>query len=566
VKRNKVPYIRDHADTPRSVRKGINRLHRYVDRRAYEYALLADKLQQSRDEIAILKGEKARPVFKPSRMHQDAGKVDFTVSQTQAASDTPNVNDTVEGGLGECAIVEPGKAAKPKRPGSAKRSKTAGLRIHEEIPLHPDDIPAGSRPKGYTEFVVQDIRITPHNTRYRLYAYMTPDGRFIKAKPPAALKGKHFGPTLAAYILYQHHHCQVTQPLLHEQLSEWGVQISTGQIDAMLCHGKKQFHGEKDAILVTGLTHASWITTDDSGARHEGDNGYVTHVGNQYFCWFQGSDTKSRINFLEILHAGGSAYQLNESAFAYMKKHGLSMACIHLLQAHPIWRFEDKEVWNNHLEALGITSTTHCRVATEGALMGSLVHNGMVLDLAIISDDAPQFKILIHGLCWVHAERLIHKLFTSNDQQRAEIARVRGQIWDFYAKLKAYKLAPSAEQKLELEKEFDLIFKQDIDYALLAAQLERLYKNKDELLLVLTRPDVPLHTNGSECDIRDYVKKQKVSGGTRSELGRQCRDTFASLKKTCRKLGISFWAYLTDRISCSDQIPPLHHILEQRLA
>ncbi len=96
--------------------------------------------------------------------------------------------------------------------------------------------------------------------------------------------------------------------------------------------------------------------------------------------------------------------------------------------------------------------------------------------------------------------------------------------------------------------------------------LRRIHKNKSELLLVLERPEVPLHTNGSERDIRDQVKKQKISGGTRSELGRQCRDTFSSLKKTCRKLGISFWNYLTDRISYTNHIPLLPHILEQRLA
>jgi hypothetical protein len=83
---------------------------------------------------------------------------------------------------------------------------------------------------------------------------------------------------------------------------------------------------------------------------------------------------------------------------------------------------------------------------------------------------------------------------------------------------------------------------------------------------VLERPEIPLHTNDSERDIRDHVKKQKISDGTRSDLGRLCRDTFSSLKKTCRKLGTSFWDYLTDRVSCSDQIPPLHHIIEQRIA
>ena len=74
------------------------------------------------------------------------------------------------------------------------------------------------------------------------------------------------------------------------------------------------------------------------------------------------------------------------------------------------------------------------------------------------------------------------------------------------------------------------------------------HKNKSELLLVLDRPDIPLHNNGAENAIREYVKKRKISSSTRSELGRRCRDTFTSLKKTCRKLGISFWQYLKDRI------------------
>jgi hypothetical protein len=91
--------------------------------------------------------------------------------------------------------------------------------------------------------------------------------------------------------------------------------------------------------------------------------------------------------------------------------------------------------------------------------------------------------------------------------------------------------------------------------------LKRLHRNKAELLLVLERPEVPLHTNDSERDIRDYVKKQKVSGGTRSDLGRRCRDTFASLKKTCRKLGVSFWEFLLDRVSATNKIPPLPSLI-----
>jgi len=81
---------------------------------------------------------------------------------------------------------------------------------------------------------------------------------------------------------------------------------------------------------------------------------------------------------------------------------------------------------------------------------------------------------------------------------------------------------------------------------------------------VLQRPDIPLHTNGSENDIRAYVKWRKVSGGRRSDRGKQCRYTFASLNETCRKLGISFWDYLTDRIEQHGTIPPLADIVRER--
>ena len=82
--------------------------------------------------------------------------------------------------------------------------------------------------------------------------------------------------------------------------------------------------------------------------------------------------------------------------------------------------------------------------------------------------------------------------------------------------------------------------------------------------MVLERPDIPLHNNGAENAIREYVKKRKISGSTRSESGRQCRDTFISLKKTCRKLGVSFWKYLNDRLMNDNHIPKLSDLIRQQ--
>lgn len=93
--------------------------------------------------------------------------------------------------------------------------------------------------------------------------------------------------------------------------------------------------------------------------------------------------------------------------------------------------------------------------------------------------------------------------------------------------------------------------------------LRGFHRNQAELLRVLDRPDLPIHNNRSETDLRDMVKKRKISAGTRRAVGRQCRDTFASLKKTCRKQGVSFWAYLQDRVAGLNVIPSLAELIRR---
>lgn len=492
-------------------------------------------IQQMRDEISVLKGEKAKPKFKSSKMDEETDK----------AKDD-----------------ESGEDEKQKRPGSAKRSKTTKLAIQEDRVISPGvPIPAGSRFKGYRDFVVQGLVIKAHNIRYRLEVWQTTDGKLLTGRLPEALQGRHFDPVLYGYILYQHYHCQVTQPLLQEQLGEWGIEISAGQIDALLSSGKEPFHKEKDELLRVGLEVSHSITVDDSGARHQGRNGYVTQIGNELFAWFASTESKSRINFLECLHAGGKTYQITQAALIYMNEQGLAEGIRQQLRQNMPTEISTRQDWQQYLDALEIKGERHVRIATEGALLGGLLEKGFNPELAIISDGAGQFAILLHGLCWIHAERLVHKLIPMNDIQREAIALVRDQIWSLYADLKAYKHQPDTTRIAEFESRFTAIFTQRTAYATLDQLLKRLHRHKDELLLVLRRPDIPLHTNGSETDIRDYVKKRKVSGGTHSDLGRQCRDTFASLKKTCRKLNVSFWQYLLDRVSLTNIIPPLPTIM-----
>jgi len=293
-------------------------------------------------------------------------------------------------------------------------------------------------------------------------------------------------------------------------------------------------------------------------------------MGNAHFAWFGTTGSKSRLNFLELLRAGFDDYVINAAALAYMRERALATHVIARLVEHPDRCFCDRKAWNAHLDALGVTALKvnpdPVLIATEGALWGSVKAHGLLPDTVIVSDDAGQFKIGSHGLCWVHAERLVHKLDTFTDENRAAHATIRELIWEFYADLKAYRCAPTRQRKAALRARFDRIFTRKTGFVTLDRLLVRLNANKSELLMVLDRPEIPLHTNGSENDIRCHVTRRKLSGGTRSDLGRDCRDAFLGLAKTCAKLKIAFWDYLGDRLAVpgAKAIPQLPEIILAR--
>jgi len=236
-----------------------------------------------------------------------------------------------------------------------------------------------------------------------------------------------------------------------------------------------------------------------------------------------------------------------------MCEHALPGPVIRRLDAHPVRQFADQTAWQRHLDQLGISAQQvtpdPVRIASEGALWGAVTAHGFLREAVVVSDDAGQFDIGQHALCWVHAERLVHKLDTFTDAHHAAQQHVRGLIWWFYADLKAYRAEPTPRRRGELRTRFDRIFRRRTGFATLDRLLQRLHANKPELLMVLDRPEIPLHTNGSENDIRCQVTKRQVSGGTQSDSGRDCRDAFLGLAKTCRKLGITFWDYLGARLS-----------------
>jgi hypothetical protein len=345
-------------------------------------------------------------------------------------------------------------------------------------------------------------------------------------------------------------------------LQEWGIDISTGQLHNLLSENKERFHAEQQQVLRVGLETASYIHTDDTGARHQGKNGYCTVIGNAYFTYFRTTERKSRQSFLETLQGEAPRYVLNEYAQQYLQSYPLAAKHWQALTFSSHVLAQEPAQWQAYLTSMGIVSQQATRLVTEAALLGGAIEQGVDSHLILLSDGAPQFKVLVHALCWVHAERALRRLQGNTRQQRQNIEEMQQVLWEYYQQLKAYQQVPTAEGKEPLEQAFDHLFGRCfLHHASLNTVLSQFRAHKAELLRMLDCPQLPLHNNDGESDIREYVTRRKVSGGTRSEAGRRARDTFVGLKKTCRKLGLSFWQFLMSRLRGDGQIPPLSDVI-----
>src|SRR4051794_16175572 len=270
----------------------------------------------------------------------------------------------------------------------------------------------------------------------------------------------------------QHVQGQVTVERLLAQLNGLGVRLSKGQIVAILTANKDVFHAEKDAILEAGLASAAWVTVDDTAARHAGHDEYTTHIGDDRFAWFATRPSKSRLNFLDLLRTGDPDYVINAAALAYLVVHGVPASIVAALLAAAPRSFADDAAWQAHLDSFGL-GAGHRRRLTEAAMVGAIVARGRLTDTVIVSDDAGQFDVFQHALCWIHAERHLRRIVCVTDQQHRLVDLQRQLIWWFYADLKLYKDDPTAVRRTALRARFDRIFSRitgftDLDAAVAA--------------------------------------------------------------------------------------------------
>ena len=520
--------LREQQETIQALQQTIEKMERQLKQQQ-------ERIEQLEAELRDQKKLKGKPKIRPSQLN----------------TSKPNPEGEDEG----------------KRPGSAKVSKKLSFEIDEERIIQPDEVPARAKFNGYRDYDVQELIFERHNIRFRLAEYVSEDGTTIVGQLPAEYRNGHYGPLLLGYVLYQHYQCRVPQPILHEHLQEWGIEISAGQLNNILSENKEKFHAEQQQVLRVGLETAEYIHTDDTGARHQGKNGYCTVIGNAWFSYFKSSGSKSRQNFLEILQGGAVRYVLNEYAQQYLESQPLAAKYREQLTFSDALLAEQTLAWQAYLLEKGIVSAKAIQMISEAALLGGVMSQGINAPLRILSDGAGQFNVLCHGLCWVHAERGLRRLQADTPQQRQNIAETQDLLWQYYRQLQQYQQSPTGAGKTELWQAFDQIFGRCyLHHGSLNIVLTWFRTHKGELLQVLNYPQFPLHNNEAETDIREYVTRRKISGGTRSDAGRRARDTFVGLKKTCRKLGVSFWQYLLSRLRTDRQIPLLPDVIRAKAA
>jgi len=463
--------------------------------------------------------------------------------------------------------VGKGKGKTGKRAGSEKKKKKKGLEIDRTERLEAKSVPEGWKLIGFKPYVVQDILVERDTIKYEREIWQSPDGnQRMVADLPAHLEGRTFGPKIRGYIIHLYNSCHVTQPLIWQHLRDMGVDISKGQVNFILNGDKANevFEQELLDVVKQGMDIADEIRTDDTSARHKGNGEYCNCINTDLFTYFKTTDSKSRVNFLKILQLDNPGYELNGVSLSYYKEYDLAPKYLGVLEGARGLILKNDGALAAFFVENNISAAYAKRIITEGLLIGYLVASGFDGEQFIHADDAGQFKIFNHSLCWKHAERPLKKVAIRNDLHQQQWDDKMDEFWQLYQDLKKYKSVSGLAQKrrkAKLEQRFDQLCESVENFEALNLVLEQLKKKKRQLLLVLDYPFVSLHNNDTEREIREYAKRRKISGSTRSENGKKYRDVFTSLKKTCRKLGVSFWEYIMDRIAHKNKIPPLADIL-----
>jgi Transposase IS66 family len=533
----------------------VKKLLNLVERLIAENAEQKAKLQNLHDEINRLKGEQGKPDIKANKKKD--GDISSEDERKQAEADANGEGGNDIGG-------------KKKRQREPKLPK---IKIDREqlCPLDKTGLPDDLVFKGYEDIIIQNITIKTDNVKYRRAVYYSPSQKksYYGALPDEVRGKGEYGAGIRTLIPVLKTECNMSQQRIKGFFYNFGIDVSASYIAQQWTDGYSLFHQEKSDLYRSGITHSDYVQIDDTSARVNGVNQYCQVVCSPLFTAYFTTPKKDRLTVLGVLtNFSPMLYLYNQHAQSLIGTFKLAnKACVAIDAQLPVDVVMDEVEFAAQLaclDGLGVRQIAHLTEACAIAYYQQQTDFPIVDTL--LADDAPQFKLLTLylALCWIHDGRHYKKLKPFVPSHQAALADFRSRYWGYYTGLLKYQREPTPGKKTGLEKQFDELFMSITGYEELDDRIAKTLAKKTELLRVLEHPQLPLHNNASELGARVQARVRDVSFQTRSEEGTKIKDTFLTINQTAKKLGVSFYDYVYDRVAGKFELPSLADLIAQK--
>lgn len=525
------------------MKASLQTLLNLVETLAGENARLREENQHLKDEINRLKGEQGKPTFS-GRSSQNK---DFSSEQERRS-----------------------RSSQQKTHSRQRPSKRETIRIDrtEICPVNRAELPDDATFKGYESVIIQELRISTDNVDYRREVFYSPsEKKTYRGALPAGIQGE-FGPGIRALIMTMKHVCNMSQPKILEFLRNFQVQVSAAYVASVLTADLAEFHADKDALYEAGLASGTYQQIDDTTARENGEKRYTHVVCNSLYTAYVTTERKDRLSVLDVLrNAAPRRFLFTREARELLERFGLSQRVRTRLEGGlpsetPMTEPEIEAL----LEQLAVGPRQRTRILEATAIAAYHQDTERPVVTLLLCDDAPQFKLITEelALCWVHDGRHYKKLNPLVPQHQKVLNSFLTEYWRFYDALRQFKQHPTEAESLRLSGEFDRLFSTQTGYEHLDDRIAKTRAKKKELLAVLRHPEVPLHNNAAELGARVQARFRDVSFQTKSKAGTRAKDTFMSIVQSAKKLGVSAYAYIYDRVSGTYALPSLAQLIQEK--